>query len=152
MGLASHVAELAMAMPGAICMFGSGMAMAPPGVPVASLSSDPRAAGIRMCEDAAGLLPVFGTEAGGRPAAITISGPPATSATLSRTAVTPPAAVAVAISSLRRTRPVGLAHKSQKQPMRMSASNIVHSRSPKPTGSMSRGVGPTMSPTVLVRM
>ena len=96
---------------------------------------------------------------GGVPAAgllamlITISGPPATRATLSRTAVTAPVAAGTVRRWRRRTqRSAPAVSSSHAQPAATTASSTVHSPSPKPNGSTASGVGPMTSPTVRVTM
>lgn len=80
---------------------------------------------------------------------ITISGPPATSAALSRAAVTPPVITGAARGASRTGRSAR-AISSQAQPATTITSSTVHSRPPNPTGSAARGLGPTRSPAVRV--
>ncbi len=155
-GAVSHGFGLAIRIPG-MAMLVSGMVMSPAGVVVASLTDGE--AGI-VGPDMAGPDiddPDVLADAGSPFIPITISGPPSTRATLSRTAMTAAVAPGSASNRARGTWrraawcPVR-AVPSQAQPATTTASSTVHSTSPKPAGSTSFGVGPTTSPAVRVTM
>src|SRR6185437_5668673 len=145
-GSAAHIAELAIRIPGAICMFGSGIVMSPAGEAVTSLIAGALTGATRMCMTAdrptGDAVPAC--------ALMTISGPPATRATLSSTAAATAETAGMAMSCSRRTCQSFLLASSQQQPTATTASSTVHRPSPNPSGSTAFGVGPTTSPTVRV--
>jgi len=119
-------------IPGAICMLASGMVTGPVGEAVGRL----------ICS--------FAAAAGAADMVITISGPPSTSETLSKTIANVPAAADPDHSARRDTGSSSGRASRTSTPPTVSASHAVQNASPNPTGSATLGVGPMTSPIVIV--